>query len=329
MANRKVVTREAVDEAIQALKAQGRGVSATAIQGLIGGARPSINAVLSDINEENRCRAEPQPQVGTPAIIDPSDDKPAELPAVVLAQADALMVSLAETLTASIRQERERARQERDAEREVHRAALESERAAGEARAKALQGQIDALSTLRAEMRDQLAEAGAEQEVLQEVLEAKDAERREMDVALDRANALRDELTASLDVERSRVNQMEMDLLRAQADAAELRGRFEQRAADLEQVTAEARACLTRAVLAEANATRLADELSEMRAAAKERPARDPAPRPRKSAAGKVRPPAPTAANERDGDAVDAAMAAEDSHPPLPFGTAGGSVGSA
>ena len=329
MANRKVVTREAVDEAIQALKAQGRSVSATAIQGLIGGTRASINAELSDINEENRCRAVPQPQAGAPAIIDPSDDKPAELPAVVLAQADALMVSLADTLTATIRQERERARQERDAEREVHRAALESERAAGEARAKALQGQIDALSTLRAEMRDQLAEAGAEQEALQEVLEAKEAERREMEVALDRAYALRDELTASLDVERSRVNQMEKDLLCAKADAAELRGRFEQRTADLEQVTAEARACLSRAVLAEANAIRLADELNEMRAAAKERPAREPAPRSRKSGAGKVRPPAPTAAKERGVDAVDAAMAAEDSHPPLPFGAAGGSVGSA
>lgn len=97
--------------------------------------------------------------MGAPAIIDPSADTPAELPAVVLAQADALMVSMANTLTATIRQERDRARQERAAEREVHRAALESERAAGEARAKALQGQIDALSTLRAEMRDQLAEA--------------------------------------------------------------------------------------------------------------------------------------------------------------------------
>lgn len=329
MANRKVVTREAVEEAIQALKAQGRSVSATAIQGLIGGTRASINAELSDINEENCCRAVPHPQAGAPAIIDPSDDKPAELPAVVLAQADALMVSLADTLTATIRQERERARQERDAEREVHRAALDSERAAGEARAKALQGQIDALLALRAEMRDQLAEAGAEQEALQEVLEAKDAERREMEVALDRAYALRDELTASLDVERSRVNEMKMDLLRAQADAAELRGRFEQRAADLEQVTAEARACLTRAVLAEANATRLADELNEMRAAAKERPAREPAPRSRKSGVGKVRPPAPTAVKERGVDAVDAAMAVEDSHPPLPFGAAAGSVGSA
>ncbi|PWC81515.1 hypothetical protein TSH100_27115 [Azospirillum sp. TSH100] len=324
-----MVTREAVDEAIQALKAQGRSVSATAIQGLIGGTRATINAVLSDINEENRCRAVPQPQAGAPAIIDPSDEKPAELPAVVLAQADALMVSLADTLTATIRQERERARQERDAEREVHRAALDSERSAGEARAKALQGEIDALLALRAEMRDQLAEAGAEQEALQEALEAKDAERREMEVALDRAHALRDELTASLDVERNRVNEMKMDLLRAQADAAELRGRFEQRAADLEQVTAEARACLTRAVLAEANAIRLADELNEMRAAAKERPARDPAPKSRKGGAGKVRPPAPTAAKERDVDAVDAVMAAEDSHPPLPFGSAGGPVGSA
>jgi hypothetical protein len=329
VANRKVVTREAVDEAIQALKAQGRGVSATAIQGLIGGARPSINAVLSDINEENCCCDVPQPQAGAPAIIDPSDDKPAEVPAVVLAQADALMVSLAQTLTASIRQERERARQARDAEREVHRAALESERAAGEARAKALRDQIDALSTLRAEMRDQLAEAGAEQETLQEVLEAKDAERREMAAALDRAYTLRDELTASLNVERNRVNEMKMDLLRAQADAAELRGRFEQRGADLDEARNEARACLARAILAEANATRLADELKEMRAAAKERPAPEPVPRSRKSGAGKVRPAAPTAAKERDVDAVNAAMAAEDSHPPLPFGSAGGPVASA
>ena len=122
---------------------------------------------------------------------------------------------------------------------------------------------------------------------------------------------------------------MKMDLLRAQADAAELRGRFEQRAADLEQVTAEARTCLTRAVLAEANATRLADELNEMRAAAKERSAPVPAPRSRKSGAGKVRPAAPTVVKERGVDTVDAAMAAEDSHPPLPFGTAGGPVGSA
>lgn len=330
MANRKVVTREAVDEAIQALKAQGRSVSATAIQGLIGGTRATINAVLSDISvEENSHHEVPQPSVDEPAIIDASADTPAGLPAAVVTHVEALMVSVADTLTSTIRQERKRARQERDAEREVHRAALESERSAGEARAKVLQGQINDLSTLRAEMRGQLAEAGAAQEALQEVLEAKDAERREMEVALNRANALGDELTASLDVERNRVNEMKMDLLRAQADAAELRGRFEQRTADLEQVTAEARACLTRAVLAEANAARLADELNEMRAAAKERPAHDPAPRPRKGGAGKVRPPATAAAKERGVESVDAAMAAEDSHPPLPFGPVGGPVGSA
>lgn len=330
MANRKVVTREAVDEAIQALKAQGRSVSATAIQGLIGGTRATINAVLSDISvEENSHREVPQPSVGEPAIIDASADTPAELPAAVVAHAEALMVSVADTLTATIRHERDRARQERDAEREAHRAALESERSAGEARAKALQGQIDALSTLRAEMRGHLEEAGLEQERLQEVIEAMDTAHRATEVTLERAHALRDELTAALDVERSRVNQMEKDLLRAQADAAELRGRFEQRAADLEQVTAEARACLTRAVLAEANAARFADELKELRAASGQRPARDLAPRSRKGGAGKVRPPAPTAAKERDVDAVEAAVAAEDSHPPLPFGPAAAPIGGA
>ncbi|WP_448208517.1 hypothetical protein [Azospirillum sp. sgz302134] len=330
MANKAVVTRDAVDEAIRTLKALGRSVSATAIQGVIGGTRAKINAVLSDILAEEASQHDvPPSDVGEPAIIDPSADTPVELPSAVRVQADALMASLADTLTATIRHERDRARQERDAEREAHRAALESERSVGEARAKVLQGQIDALSTLRAEMRDQLEEAGIEQERLQDVIETMEQARREMDATLDRAYALRDELTASLDVERSRVNQMEKDLLRAQADAAELRGRFEQCAADLDEAKAEARACLARAVLAEANAAHLADELNEMRTAAKERTARDPAPRPRKRGAGKGRPPAPTAAKERGVDAVDAVIAAEDSHPPLPFGSAAGSVGSA
>lgn len=327
MANRKVVTREAVDEAIQALKAQGRSVSATAIQGLIGGTRATINAVLSDISVEENSRHEaPQPSVGEPAIIDASADTPAGLPAAVVTHVEALMVSVADTLTATIRHERERARQERDAEREAHRAALESERSAGETRAKALQGQIDAFSTLRAEMRAHLEEAGLEQERLQEVIEAMDTAHRATEVTLERVHALRDELTASLDVERSQVNQMEKELLRAQADTAELRGRFEQRAADLEEAREEARTCLARAVLAEANAARFADELKELRAASGQRPTRDPAPRSRKGGTGKVRPPAPTAAKERN---VDAAVAAEDSHPPLPFGPAAAPIGSA
>lgn len=289
MANKTVVTREAVERAVAMLQEQGRPITITAIMALTGGTKPKVQAILSDVQAAEARRESAEPEAAQPAV-DPSDGSPAELPDEIRASADALMASLADCLTATIRRERDRARREMDAEREAHRAALESERLAYEARAKALHAEINALADLRTEMRIGLEEAGNEQERLQDLLEAAEQACRDTEGTLEQTRARRDELIADLDVERARINQMEKDLLQARADAAELRGRSEARAADLEEAKAEVRVTLTRAAVAEADVASLSGELERTRAelaaaradAAKERQARDQASRPRR-----------------------------------------------
>ena len=323
MANRTVVTREAVERARAMLREQGRPITLTAIMALTGGTKPKVQAILSDIEAEEKSPKSTEPEAAESAV-NPSDGTPAELPDEVRASADALMGALADCLTATIRRERDRARYELDAEQEAHRAALESERLAHEARAKALQGQIDALAALRAEMRDELEEAGNEQERLQDLLETAEQACRDTQDTLERTCARRDELIADLDVERARTNQMEKDLLKARADAAELRGRSEARAADLEEAKADARASLARAAVAEADVARLSGELERTRAelaaaradAAKERQARDQASRPKRkgdAGGGKALVPVVPATGE----------SSQPSQPTGPAGTAG------
>lgn len=320
MANRTVVTREAVERAMAMLREQGRPITLTAVMALTGGTKPKVFGILSDIEAEEKSPKSAEPEAAELAV-DPSDGSPAELPDAVHVSANALMAALTDCLTVTIRRERDRARRELDAEREAHRAALESERLAYEARAKALQGQIDALTTLRAKMRDELEEAGNEQERLQDLLETAEQARRDTEDTLEQTRARRDELIAELDIERARTNQMEKDLLQARADAAELRGRSEARADALEEAKADARASLARAAVAEADVARLSGELERTRAdVTKERQARDQASRPKRGGAGGVKAPVPVAP-----------ATGESSQPSQPTGpaVAGGPVGSA